>query len=49
MIWNLIGTIGGKVLDIIDDVVEGGGHGWLFVTHHHEGLLSLTCLRREFL
>ena len=22
MIWNLIGTIGGKVLDIIDDVVE---------------------------
>ena len=23
MIWNLIGTIGGKILDIIDDVVEG--------------------------
>ena len=22
MIWNLIGTIGGKVLDIVDDVVE---------------------------
>ena len=22
MIWNLIGSIGGKVLDIIDDVVE---------------------------
>jgi hypothetical protein len=22
MIWNLIGTIGGKVLDIADDVVE---------------------------
>ena len=22
MIWNLIGTIGGKVLDIINDVVE---------------------------
>ena len=22
MIWNLIGTIGGKVLDIFDDVVE---------------------------
>ena len=22
MIWNLIGTIGGKVLDIDDDVVE---------------------------
>ena len=23
MIWNLIGTIGGKVLDIVADVVEG--------------------------
>jgi hypothetical protein len=23
MIWNLIGTIGGKVLDIVDEVVEG--------------------------
>ena len=22
MIWNLIETIGGKVLDIVDDVVE---------------------------
>ena len=22
MIWNLIGSIGGKVLDIVDDVVE---------------------------
>ena len=22
MIWNLIGSIGGKVLDILDDVVE---------------------------
>ena len=22
MLWNLIGTIGGKVLDIVDDVVE---------------------------
>ena len=22
MIWNLIGTIGGKELDIVDDVVE---------------------------
>ena len=22
MIWDLIGTIGGKVLDIVDDVVE---------------------------
>ena len=22
MIWNLIGTIGGEVLDIVDDVVE---------------------------
>jgi len=22
MIWNLIGTIGGKLLDIVDDVVE---------------------------
>jgi len=22
MIWNLIGRIGGKVLDIVDDVVE---------------------------
>ena len=22
MIWNLIGTIGGKVLDVVDDVVE---------------------------
>ena len=22
MIWNLIGTIGGKVLDIVDNVVE---------------------------
>jgi hypothetical protein len=22
MIWNLIGTTGGKVLDIVDDVVE---------------------------
>ena len=22
MIWNLIGTIGGKVLEIVDDVVE---------------------------
>ena len=22
MIWNLIGTIGGKILDIVDDVVE---------------------------
>ena len=22
MIWNLIGTIGGKVLDIVDEVVE---------------------------
>ena len=22
MIWNLIGTIGSKVLDIVDDVVE---------------------------
>ena len=22
MIWSLIGTIGGKVLDIVDDVVE---------------------------
>ena len=22
MIWNLIGTIGGKVLDIVADVVE---------------------------
>ena len=22
MIWNLIGTIGGKALDIVDDVVE---------------------------
>ena len=22
MIWNLIGTIGGKVLDIVNDVVE---------------------------
>ena len=22
MIWNLIGTIGGRVLDIVDDVVE---------------------------
>ena len=22
MTWNLIGTIGGKVLDIVDDVVE---------------------------
>ena len=22
MLWNLIGTIGGKVLDIFDDVVE---------------------------
>ena len=22
MIWNLIGTIGGKVLDIVGDVVE---------------------------
>ena len=22
MIWNLIGTIGGKVLDIVDDVIE---------------------------
>ena len=22
MIWNLIGTIGGKVLDIVDDVGE---------------------------
>ncbi len=22
MSWNLIGTIGGKVLDIVDDVVE---------------------------
>ena len=22
MIWNLIGTVGGKVLDIVDDVVE---------------------------
>jgi hypothetical protein len=23
MIWNLIGTIRGKFLDIVDDVVEG--------------------------
>ena len=23
MIWNLIGTIGGKITDIIDGVVEG--------------------------
>jgi len=22
MIWNLIGSLGGKVLDIVDDVVE---------------------------
>ena len=22
MIWNLIGSIGGKVLDIVDDVVD---------------------------
>ena len=22
MIWNLIGTIGSKILDIVDDVVE---------------------------
>ena len=22
MTWNLIGTIGGRVLDIVDDVVE---------------------------
>ena len=22
MLWNLIGTIGGKVLDIVDDVIE---------------------------
>ena len=22
MIWNLIGSVGGKVLDIVDDVVE---------------------------
>ena len=22
MIWNLIGTVGGKVLDIVDDVVD---------------------------
>ena len=22
MVWNLIGSIGGKVLDIVDDVVE---------------------------
>ena len=22
MIWNLIGSIGGKALDIVDDVVE---------------------------
>ena len=22
MIWNLIGSIGGKVLDIVDDVIE---------------------------
>ena len=22
MIWNLIGSMGGKVLDIVDDVVE---------------------------
>ena len=22
MIWNLIGSIGGKVIDIVDDVVE---------------------------
>ena len=22
MIWNLIGSIGGKVLDIVDDVVQ---------------------------
>jgi hypothetical protein len=29
MIWNLIGTIGGKVLDIVDDVGESGGHGGL--------------------
>ena len=27
MLWNLIGTIGGKVLDIVDDVVGDGGHG----------------------
>ena len=25
MIWNLIGSIGGKVLDIVDDVVEDKG------------------------
>jgi hypothetical protein len=23
MIWDLIGTIAGKVLDIVDDLVEG--------------------------
>ena len=22
MIWNLIGSIGGKVLDIVDDIIE---------------------------
>ena len=25
MIWNLIGSIGGKVVDIVDDVVEDKG------------------------
>ena len=28
---------------------EGGEYGWLFAAHNHEGLLSLICLRREFL